>query len=181
MLAIDFGNWLEICFLSLVSSIRVVHLACVLIGSLAKLLSSFCKQSVLVLHRSLMLLLAMWSHQWLSTGLLKSIVIPNSFMVSYQEWGHVAAYYPCCTQPHQVLNRTFCYQSLVVFDRFRFWIEPLLSESWCTQLLQILNRTFHYQSLSYSNTSGSELNIFAIRVVPYSNTSGSEYILLSSE
>jgi hypothetical protein len=34
------------------------------------------------------------------------------------------AYYPCCTWPHQVLNRTFCYPSLVVLDHIRLWIEP---------------------------------------------------------
>jgi hypothetical protein len=40
--------------------------------------------------------------------LQRSITIPNSFMVQYQECGHVAASYPSCTQLHQVLNRTFC-------------------------------------------------------------------------
>jgi hypothetical protein len=33
-------------------------------------------------------------------------------MVLHQEQGHVVAYYPCCTQPHQVLIRTFSYQHL---------------------------------------------------------------------
>jgi hypothetical protein len=35
-----FDSWLEICFLFFVSSVQVAHLACVLIGSLAKLSSS---------------------------------------------------------------------------------------------------------------------------------------------
>jgi hypothetical protein len=49
MLAFVFDNQLEICFLSLVSSIQVAHLLAsyVLIGSLAKLLFSFCMWSVL--------------------------------------------------------------------------------------------------------------------------------------
>jgi hypothetical protein len=50
MLAFFFDNRLEMClFLSLVSSIGVARLlaSCVLIGSLAKLLFSFCMQSVL--------------------------------------------------------------------------------------------------------------------------------------
>ncbi len=54
---------------------------CVLIGSLAELLFSFCMRSVLAFCRSLMLLLARWYHQWLSSWLQESIAIPNSFMV----------------------------------------------------------------------------------------------------
>ncbi len=88
-----FNNWhLDACnclwqltgdllFLSLASSIWVAHLACVLIGSLAKLLFSFCAWSVLVPCRWLILSSAMWSHQWLSAWLPKSIMNPNSFMV----------------------------------------------------------------------------------------------------
>ncbi len=49
--------------LSLVSSIQVARLVCFLVGSLAKLLFSFCKRSVLALCRWLMLLFARWSHQ----------------------------------------------------------------------------------------------------------------------
>jgi hypothetical protein len=54
------------CFLVL--NIQVALLACVLIGSLAKLSFSFCKQSLLASHRLLMLTLVMWSHQRLSFG-----------------------------------------------------------------------------------------------------------------
>ncbi len=49
-------------------------------------------------------------------------------MVEHQEWGHLVAYYPCCTQPHQVLTRTFSYQRLC-------WTWPH----------QALTRTFCYQ------------------------------------
>jgi hypothetical protein len=41
-------------------------------------------------------------------------------MVLRQEQGHVVAYYPCHTQLHQVLTRTFCYQSPVVLNHIRF-------------------------------------------------------------
>ncbi len=51
-----------------VLSIQVALLACVLVGSLAKLSISFCKQSLLASCRWLMLSLAMWSDQWLSFG-----------------------------------------------------------------------------------------------------------------
>jgi hypothetical protein len=68
VLTIVLDNRLKICFLSLVSSLQVTSLACVLIGFLATLLSSFCKQSVLAPCRWLMLSLARWSHQWLSFG-----------------------------------------------------------------------------------------------------------------
>ncbi len=39
----------------------------------------------------------------------------------------------CRTWPRQVLDRTFCYQSLTILIRIRFWIELLLSESCLTQ------------------------------------------------
>ncbi len=51
-----------------VLSIQVALLACVLIGSLAKLSFSFCKRNLLASRRWLMLSLAMWSHQRLSFG-----------------------------------------------------------------------------------------------------------------
>ncbi len=107
MLAIVFDYWLEICFLSLVSSVQVARLACVLIGSLAKLPSSFCKRSVLAPCRWLMLSLARWSHQWLSFG-FKGLLryLPLSWF-QCQEWGHTAAYYPCCIWPHQAPHGTF--------------------------------------------------------------------------
>ena len=54
------------CFFVL--NIQVALLACVLIGSLAKLSFSFCKRSLLASHRLLMLSLAMWSHQRLMFG-----------------------------------------------------------------------------------------------------------------
>jgi hypothetical protein len=49
----------------------------------------------------------------------KSIEIPSSFMVLHQEQGRVVAYFPFCTQLHQVLTGTFCYQSLVVLVHIR--------------------------------------------------------------
>ncbi len=57
--------------LFMVPSIQVAHLLayCVLIGSLAELLFSFCMWSVLAFCRWLMLLLASWYHQWLSSWL----------------------------------------------------------------------------------------------------------------
>ncbi len=139
-----FDIWLEICFLFLVSSIQVARLACVLIGSLAKLSSSFCKQSVLVHCRWLMLSLARWSHQWLSFGfkgllwyltlswfsaknevmLLTILVVLNCIRF----WIETFAYRVCLTRPRQVLDRTFCYQSLTVLNCIRFWEDPLLFE-----------------------------------------------------
>ena len=159
MLAIVFDNWLEICFLSLVSSIQVVRLACVLIGSLAKLLSSFCKHSVLVPHRWLMLPLARWSHQWLSFGFksplwyltLSWFSTKNEVMLQLiilvvlnriRFWIEHFAYRVCRTRPRQILDRTFCYQSLTVLNCIRFWIELLLSESCFTQQHQVLSRPF---------------------------------------
>ncbi len=57
--------------LFMVSSIWVARLLayCVLIGSLAELLFSFCMRSVLVFCRWLMLSLARWYHQWLLSWL----------------------------------------------------------------------------------------------------------------
>ncbi len=150
MLAIVFDKWLEICFLSLVSSIQVAHLACVLIGSLAKLLSSFCKRSVLATCRWLMLSLARWSHQWLLFGFkspLRYLTLSwfrtkNEVMLRLtilfvlnriRFWIEPFAFGVCHTWSCQVLNETFCYQSLSVLGCFRFWIEPLLSESCLTQ------------------------------------------------
>ncbi len=159
MLAILFDNWLEICFLFLVSSVQVARLACVLIGSLAKLSSSFCKRSVLVPHIWLMLLLARWSHQWLSfgfKGLLQYLTISwfstkNEVMLQLtilvvlnriRFWIEPFAYRVCHTRPRQVLVRTFCYQSLTVLNCIRLWIELLLSESCFTQQHQVLSRPF---------------------------------------
>ncbi len=157
-------NWLEICFLSLVSSVQVAHLACVLIGFLAKLLSSFCKRSVLVPHRWLMLSLGRWFHQWLSFGFYSPLqgYLTLSWFSTKNEvmlrltilivlnrirfWIEPFAYWVCPTQPRQVLYRTFCYQSLAVLNCIRFWIELLLSESCLTQQHQVLSRTFCYWS-----------------------------------
>ncbi len=57
--------------LFMVPSIWVAHLLayCVLLGSLAELLFSFCMRSVLAFCRWLMLLLARWCHQWLLSWL----------------------------------------------------------------------------------------------------------------
>jgi hypothetical protein len=69
--------------LFMVSSIRVACLLayCVLIGSLAELYLAFACGVCWHFCRWLMLSLARWCHQWLSTWLQKSIAIPNSFMV----------------------------------------------------------------------------------------------------
>ncbi len=150
MLAIVFDNWLEICFLSLVSSVQVAHLACVLIGSLAKLSSSFCKQSVLAPHRWLMLSLARWSHQlllfgfkgplwyltfsWFSTK--NEVMLQLTILVVLNRvrfWIEPFAYRVCCTWPRQVLDRTFCYHSLTVLNCIRFQIEL------CYHSLALLN------------------------------------------
>ncbi len=159
MLAIVFDNWLEICFLFLVSSVQVARLVCVLIGSLVQLASSFCKQSLLAPHRWLMLSLARWSHQWLLFGFkgplryltLLWFSIKNEVMLQLTILAVLNrirfciepfAYRVCCTQPHQVLDRTCCYQSLTVLSCIRFWIELLLSESCRTQQHQVLSRPF---------------------------------------
>ncbi len=145
MLATMFDNCLKICFLFLVSSVQIAHLACALIGSLAKLSYSFCKRSALAPRRWLMLSLARWSHQWLLfgfKGLLQYLTLSwfstkNDVMLRLtilvvlnhiRFWIEPFAYRVCPTQPSQVL-----------FDHIRFWIEP-----------------------------------FAIRVSPYSIASGSE-------
>ncbi len=163
MLANVFDNWLEVYFLCLVSSIQVSRLAYVLIGSLAKLLSSFCKQSVLAPHRWLMLSLARWSHQWLLFGFksplryltLSWFSTKNEVMLwltilsvlnHIRFWIEPLPYRVCPTRPLQVLDRTFCYQSLAVLNCIRFWIEPLLLESCRTQQHQVLSRTFCYRS-----------------------------------
>ncbi len=159
MLAIVFDNWLEICFLFLVSSLQVAHLVCVLIGSLAKLSSRFCKRSVLAPCRWLMLSLARWSHQlflfgfkgplwyltlsWFSTK--NEVILQLTILVvlnCIRFWIEPFAYLVCCTQSRQVLDRTVCYQSLTVLKSIRFWIELLLSESCFTQLHQVLSRPF---------------------------------------
>jgi hypothetical protein len=147
MLAIVFDNWLEIYFCA---SVQVACIACVLIGSLAKLSSSFGKWSMLASRRWLMLSLARWSHQWLLFGFkvplqyltlswlstknevmlqLTILVVLNCIMF----WIEPFAYRVCHTQPRQVLDRTFCYQSLTVLNWIRFWIEL------CYQSLDLLN------------------------------------------
>ncbi len=120
-----------------VLSIQVALLACVIIGSLAKLSFSFCKQSLLASWRWLMLSLARWSHQWLSFGFksplqyltlswfstknevmlrLTVLVVLNCIMF----WIEPFAYRVCCTWPRQVLDRTFCYQSCAILNCIRF-------------------------------------------------------------
>jgi hypothetical protein len=159
MLVIVFDNWLGICFLILVSSVQVAHLACVLIGSLAKLSSTFCKRSVLAPRRRLMLSLARWSHwlllfgfkgplryltlSWFSTK--NEVMLQLTILVvlnCIRFWIESFAYRVCCTRPRQVLGRTFCYQSLTVLNCTRFWIELLLSDSCFTQQHQVLSRPF---------------------------------------
>ncbi len=159
MLAIVFDNWLEICFLLLVSSVQVARLAWVLIGSLAKLSYSFCKQSVLAPCRWLMLSLARWFHSWLSFGFkgpLQNLTLSwfstkNEVMLRLtilvllnhiRFWIEPFAYRVCRTRPHHVLDGTFCYQSLAILNCIRFWIELLQSESCLTQQHQVLSRPF---------------------------------------
>ncbi len=157
MLAIVFDNWLEICFLSLVSSIQVARLACVLLGSLVKLSYSFCKRSVLAPRRWLMLLLARWSHQWLLFGFKGPLqyltlfygLVPRmrsccgllSLLYSTASGSEYNLLHRVCrTWPRQVLDRTFCYQRLIILNCIRFWIELLLLESCLTQQHQDLSR-----------------------------------------
>ncbi len=143
------------------ASVQVARLVCVLIGSLAKLSSSFCKWSVLAPHRWLMLSLARWSHQLLSCGFkgplqyltLSWISTKNEVMlqltilvvlnrISMRFWIEPFAYRVCGTQSRQVLDITFHYQSLTVLNCIRFWIELLLSKSCFTQPHQVLSRPF---------------------------------------
>ncbi len=156
MLAIVSDNWLEICFCA---SIQVARLACVLIGSSAKLSSSFCKRSVPASCRWFMLSLARWSHQWLSFGFkvpLQYLTLlwfstKNEVMLQLtilvvldctMFWIEPFAYRVCRTWPRQVLDRTFCYQSLTVLNCIRFWIELSLLEFCFTQQHQVLSRPF---------------------------------------
>ncbi len=186
MLAIVFDNWLEVCFLSLVSSIQVAHLVCVLIGSLAKLLSSFCKRSVLAPRRWLMLSLARWSHQWLLFGfkgplryltlswsstndevMLRLTILIGLNCIRF--WIEPVAYRVCHTWTHQVLDRTFCYQSLTILNCIRCRIALLLSESCLTQQHQVLSRTFAIDkkfSSPLAYASGRSHSIYFTTVKP---------------
>jgi hypothetical protein len=109
--------------------------------------------------RWLMLSLARWSHQWLLFGFkvplqyltLSWINTKNEVMLQLtilvvlnriKFWIEPFAYRVCCTQPRQVLDRTFCYQSLTIINCIRFWIELLLSKSCFTQQHQVLSRPF---------------------------------------
>ncbi len=156
MLTIAFDNWLEICFCA---SVQVARIACVLTGSLGKLSSSFGKWSVLESCRWLMLSLARWSHKWLSFGfkvLLRYLTLSwintkNEVMLQLtifvvlnhiRSWIEHFACRVCCTQPRQVLDRTFHYQSLTILNCIRFWIDFFLSESCFTQQHQVLSRLF---------------------------------------
>ncbi len=159
MLAIVLNNWLEICCMSLVSSIQIARLACVHIGFLAKLSFSFCKRSVPAPRRWVMLSLARGSHQWLLFGFkgplryltLSWFSTKNEVMLRLtilvvlnriRFWIEPFAYRVCRIRPHQVLDRTFCYQSLTILNCIRFWIELLLSESCHTQQHQVLSWPF---------------------------------------
>ncbi len=141
---------------------------CLCPGEYGRLLFSFCKRSVLAPCRLLMLSLARWSHQWLLFGFkspwqywtLSWFSTKNEVMLPLTIFFVLNcirfciepfAYRVCRTQPHQVLNRTFCYQSLAVLNCIRFWIEPLLLESCLTQQHQVLSRTFCYWSSVWSS------------------------------
>ena len=67
----------------MVSSIRVAHLLahCVLIGSLAELLFSFCMWSVLAFLQMVDAMIGEGISSMVIILALKSIAIPNSFMV----------------------------------------------------------------------------------------------------
>jgi hypothetical protein len=80
----------------------------VLIGSLAELLFSFHRRSVLAFWQMVDAITGKVMSSTVIVLALKSIVIPTSFMVLHQERGHVVAYYPCRTGPHQVPTRTLC-------------------------------------------------------------------------
>ncbi len=68
--------------MSLVSKVGVARLACVLIGSLAKLSFYFCTQSVLALLQMVDTIIGkVISSMVIVFGFLMSILIPNSFMV----------------------------------------------------------------------------------------------------
>ncbi len=91
-----------------------------------------------------MLSLAKWSHQWLSFGFKSPLQYPTLSWFSTKNevtlqftilvvlncifWIESFAYRVCCTWPHQVLDTTFCYQSLTVLNWIKFWIELLLLE-----------------------------------------------------
>jgi hypothetical protein len=153
------GVWQLTGDLLFVLIIQVALLACVLIGSLAQLSFSFCKWSLLASCRWMMLSLAMWSHPWLLLGFKSPLqYLTLSWLSTKNEvmlrltilvvldcimfWIKPFAYRVCRTQPLQVLDRTFCYQSLNVLNCIRFWIELLLSESCLTQRHQVLSRPF---------------------------------------
>ncbi len=137
------------------ASIQVARLACVLIGSLAKLSFSFCKQSVLASRRWLMLSLARWSHQWLSFGFKVPLQYLTLSWINTKNEVMLQLSILCCTQLHQVesgvLNHirfwkepfairvlpnsiasgseeNFCYQSLALLNSIRSWVDPLLLE-----------------------------------------------------
>ncbi len=144
MLAIVLGNWLEICFLSLVSSIQVAHLAWVPIGSLAKLSSSFCNRSVLAPCRWLMLSLARWSHKWLLFG-FKSLL--QYLTLSWFS-----------TKNEVMLQITI----LVVLNHIRFRIESLLTESVILNHVRFWIEPFAIRVLPYSTTSGPEQSLLLL-------------------
>jgi hypothetical protein len=86
----------------MVSRIQVAHLLAyrVLIGSLAELSFSFHRWSVLAFLQMV---------DAITGKVISSMVILLALkVVLHQEQGHVVAYYPCCTGPHQVLTKAFC-------------------------------------------------------------------------
>ncbi len=101
-------------YLYLLSRICVAHLAmsCLLCSSMAKLLFSFSVWSILAPWRWLMFLIGEMISSIIIVLALKSCMNLTLWWFLWQELGHTVAYYPCCTQPHHVLNSTFCYQSI---------------------------------------------------------------------
>ncbi len=92
-----------------------------------------------------MLSLARWSHQWLLFGFevplpyltLSWFITKNEVMLQLtilvvlnriRFWIEPFAYRICHTQSRQVLDRTFCYQSLTVLNCIRSWVDHVLSE-----------------------------------------------------
>ncbi len=113
-----------------------------LIGSLAKLPSSFYKQSVLASCRWLMLSLARWSHQWLLFG----FKVPRRYLTL-----------SCFSTKNEVMLQLTI---LVVLNCIMFWIEPFAYRVCCVVLdhVKFWIEPFAIRVLPYSIALGSELN-----------------------
>ncbi len=126
------------CRLLFVLSIQVALLACVLIGPLAKLSFSFCKQSLLASRSSLMLSLAMWSHQRLLFGFKSPLRYLTLLWFS--------------TKNEVMLQLTI----LVLLDCIMFWIEPFAYRVCLLGHVKFWIEPFAIRVSTYSIASGSE-------------------------